>query len=470
MNLPNLFLADLGPGLQLSAPTVREACAALRRNREHWLARQRTRQLIDVLAYTADQWRQPDNYFRLRVLTDGPRETGWSRATLERGLDGWLKGMTYEGLEALVQQDVGDLRRLDEFTSGMAEQRTGRMTVARGPRLLAHVSAGNLPVSALTSMVLGVLTKSAQFLKCAQGTSWVPRLFAHSLAFNEPKLGACFELAEWPGGTRDLEEALFAEADVVTATGADATLAEVRSRVPAGTRLVCYGHRVSFAYVSKDMLSSYSIKRVVRDVAADVTAWDQMGCLSPHVVYVQEDGVLSPEGFAEALAEELARRETLEPRGEIRPEEAGAIQARRTVYALRAAAPAVGTDNLRHDSQFSDPPYGIRLWQSEGSTAWTVVWEADPRFETSCLNRFIYVKSVRRLDDVLQFAEPIRQHVSTVGLAAVDHHLSELAAKLAQWGVPRVCPVGRMQEPPVAWRHDGRPALGDLVTFTDWET
>jgi hypothetical protein len=26
-----------------------------------------------------------------------------------------------------------------------------------------------------------------------------------------------------------------------------------------------------------------------------------------------------------------------------------------------------------------------------------------------------------------------------------------------------------MQNPPLTWRHDGRPALGDLVTWTDME-
>jgi hypothetical protein len=26
-----------------------------------------------------------------------------------------------------------------------------------------------------------------------------------------------------------------------------------------------------------------------------------------------------------------------------------------------------------------------------------------------------------------------------------------------------------MQNPPLTWRHDGRPALGDLLTWTDCE-
>jgi hypothetical protein len=98
-----------------------------------------------------------------------------------------------------------------------------------------------------------------------------------------------------------------------------------------------------------------------------------------------------------------------------------------------------------------------------------VVYEEDPRFQMSCLNRFIYVKSVADLAEALRAAETVRGKVSTVGLAAPEAQVVALATQLAHWGVPRVCPPGRMQHPPLTWRHDGRPALGDLVTWTDWE-
>jgi hypothetical protein len=133
-------------------------------------------------------------------------------------------------------------------------------------------------------------------------------------------------------------------------------------------------------------------------------------------------------------------------------EVAAAIAARREIYRVRAAA---------------SPE--TRLWHSDGSTAWTVVYETDARFQLSCLHRFVYVKAVGELGEALRQAESVRGHVSTVGVAAPDDEASALAAQLARWGVTRVCPLGQMQTPPLTWRHDGRPALGDLVTWTDWE-
>ncbi len=119
-----------------------------------------------------------------------------------------------------------------------------------GPEFLVHIAAGNIPNPTLTSIVFGLLTRSAQFVKCASGSSFLPRLFAHSIYEADPKLGACLEIAEWRGGNAALEDALFAEADCVTATGSDETLAAIRAQLPTKARFLGYGHRVSFGFVA----------------------------------------------------------------------------------------------------------------------------------------------------------------------------------------------------------------------------
>jgi hypothetical protein len=302
-------------------------------------------------------------------------------------------------------------------------------------------------------MVLGLLTRSAQFLKCGTGASLLPRLFAHSIYDADRKLGACLEVAEWRGGEVELENALFAEANCVTATGSDETLDAIRKRLPLKTRFIGHGHRVSFGYVAVDVLYGARAKKVVSAAADDVVAWNQQGCLSPHVIYVQLGGEISAEHFGQLLAEELDKREAHEPRGEISAEESAAIASRRGIYEVRAA----------------HAPEHTQHWCSKDSTAWTVVFEADARFQLSCLNRFIYVKPVADVRVALEHADAIRGQVSTVGIAAPEEKVSELGLQLARWGATRVCPLGQMQNPPLIWRHDGRPPLGDLITWTDIE-
>lgn len=452
MNLPNYFLADLPPDATLTASMLRDACQTLKQNREKYLLTRSTQDRVELLCGISENWLHPDYPFRKLALEKGPAATGFSRGTLAADLDGFFKQFTLENFNALLVQELGHARRLDQLVSTSAEDKFSRAAIARGPELLAHITAGNLPNPTLMSIALGVLTRSAQFVKCASGASFIPRLFAHSLYEADPKLGACLEIAEWRGGKTDLEKALFEEADCVTATGSDEALTAIRHHIPAHVRFLGYGHRLSFGYVASEALSSFQAKKTAARVATDIVAWNQLGCLSPHVVYVEHGGGASVEHFAELLAEELARREQTEPRGDLPPESAAAIASRRAFYEVRAA----------HSED-------TRFWRSENSTAWTVVYEADARFQLSCLNRFIYVKGVSDLKTALEGADSVRGKVSTVGIAANEEKSQELATQLATWGVMRICPLGQMQNPPLTWRHDGRPALGDLVTWVDWE-
>ncbi len=451
MNLPNYFFADLPPEATLSRTMITAACETLKRNREKYLAPRKTDDLVKVLCEVAAGWLRPENKFRRLALEDGPEITGFSRSILEKGLDQFFCRFTPENFQALLRQDLGEgvdaLVNVDAPAHARSTQHFWH-----GPQLLVHVAAGNLPNPALMSLTLGLLTRSAQFMKCASGASFLPRLFAHSIYDADPKLGACLELAEWHGGNAELEAALFAEADCVTVTGNDETLAAIRSRLPVKVRFLGYGQRVSFGFVTREALRDESISSLVARVTDDVVAWDQNGCLSPHVIYVEERGAVESDKFAGLLAAELMQREPAEPRGRISLEESADIASRRSLYEALAAH--------RGD---------VKIWQSSNSTVWTVVFEHEARFHFSPLNRFVYVKPVPDLATVLQGVDELKGKISTAGIAATPEKLKELAPQLARWGVTRICPAGQMQNPPLTWRHDGRPALGDLITWTDFE-
>jgi hypothetical protein len=453
MNLPNYFLADLPPEATLSPTMIAEACQTLKRNRERYLMNRSTDGLVKVLSNVAESWLEPDYSFRKYALEIGPAQTGFPHATLMRGLDDFFKRLTRENFHALLIQEFGDAKRLDALTATPADQKQNRLAIVNAPEFQVHIAAGNIPNPTLSSIVFGLLTRSAQFVKCASGASFLPRLFAHSIYEADPKLGACMEIAEWRGGNVELEKTLFAEADCVTATGDDETLAAIRAQLPVKTRFLGHGHRVSFGYVAGEVLYGSRAKKIVAAAADDVVAWNQLGCLSPHVIYVQLGDEIAPEHFAQMLADELDKREASEPRGELPAEHAAVIASRRGIYEVRAA----------------HSPGTTQHWCSKDSTAWTVIYEADSRFQISCLNRFIYVKGVVDLTAVLHGADDIRGKVSTIGIAAPEEKANEIATQLARWGATRVCPLGQMQNPPLTWRHDGRPSLGDLATWTDLE-
>jgi hypothetical protein len=450
MDLPNYFLADLPPEATLSPVMIAEACQTLKRNREQFLAKRSLQSMVNFFAKLAEYWLEPEFPFRKFALENAAKAR-FSRPTLERGLDNFFKQLTRENFRALLLQEFGDGLDASGELSAVASAKT--IHLWRAPEFQVHIAAGNIPNPAFTSIMFGLLTRSAQFVKCASGSSFLARLFAHSIYAADPKLGACLEIAEWRGGNAPLETVLFAEADCVTATGSDETLEEVRKKLPLRTRFLGYGHRVSFGFIAGEVLAGARAKKIVSAAADDVVAWNQLGCLSPHVIYIEAGGEIFAEHFAQLLAEELERREAHEPRGEISTEESAAIASRRGIYEVRAA----------------HSPETTRHFCSKDSTAWTVIFEADARFQLSCLNRFIYIKPVADLKAFFENADAVRGKISTVGLAAPEEKISELAVQFARWGATRICPLGQMQNPPLTWRHDGRPPLGGLVIWTDLE-
>src|SRR5512133_2684242 len=104
MNLPNYFLADLPPEATLGAAMIGEACQTLKRNREQYLAHRSTESLITTLSNLAENWLQPDYPFRQMALEQGPAVTGFSQATLARGLDSFFKQLTREQFQSLLEQ------------------------------------------------------------------------------------------------------------------------------------------------------------------------------------------------------------------------------------------------------------------------------------------------------------------------------------------------------------------------------
>ena len=342
--------------------------------------------------------------------------------------------------------------RLDEWSSSETESSQGVASRACGVPLLGHIAGGLLPNGTWTSMIMGLLVRSAQFIKCPRGCSFLPRLFAHSIYMLDSKVGACIELAEWTGGSEALESAFFEEIDLLTVTGSDDTLSSVLSRVPPHLRTLTYGHRVSVGFIASDATSPHKIRQLAQDIARDITMWDQAGCLSPHVIYVESGGAVTPLQIAEHLSHELATREKNRPRGTIPLERAAHISSLRRFYEVRAA---LGSES--------------KVWASAGSTNWTVVLDHDPIFQLSPLHRFIFVKPVADVKQMTIAMDSVRGKVSTVALAASNSRTTEIATHLASWGVTRICGAGRMQEPPLHWRHDGRPCLADLVTWCDLE-
>jgi len=337
----------------------------------------------------------------------------------------WLGPITEEGLMNLVQWELGHEGILDRY-----QEYDGHFARAIAPRCILHIVSGNTPHAGLQSLIRGLLLGSNNYCKLPSGGLPEMDQFRDRLPFD---LARRVEyLSEVPGDWLE-------RADAVIVFGSDETIDYFRPKIRAGQKFIAHGHRLSFGVIFDDpeLLS-------VSGAARDASLFDQQGCLSPHVFYVPAPAARS---YAEALADAMDMFDRSYPRRRLTVGEETEIATVRQEFAFRAA-----TEN------------DVAVWQSNDSTAWTVLLDPDPRFSASCLNRVVFVKPLP--DDLNAALLRVRAHLSTVGVFPLT---PENVSKVDAVGVTRVCPIGKMQSPPTSWHQDGLPVLASLVTWVDVE-
>jgi len=419
--------------LEMSA-TLEKLNEAIRHTREarERVQRRGTDAIIRAVAQTAKNWLYPDSPWRRRAVEQAPASTGFSPQMVNDAVTLAFGALTEDAFETLLRKEVGDRRQF------------------HGPRIIAHFLAGNVPSPGIVSICFGLLLKSANIVKVSSRDPVFPALFVKSLREVDAELADCVAVLDWRRDETELTHTALSDADAVIAYGDDETIATLGRLCRPDVHFVGYGHKLSFAVIAKEAMTAGNLPSLAEASAFDASVYDQQGCLSPHVFYVEEGGELSPRAFAEALAKAMAAYAERVPRGELSIEEAAQIAKLRGAYKFRAAADK-----------------SVAVWAEPAS--WLVIYEEDPMFTPSCLNRTVFVKPIKHLETVPQLVRRYASNLSTVGIAPLDEHTNVFATELAKIGVNRVCPIGQMQRPPLWWRHDGRPNIAALVRWKDTE-
>lgn len=412
--------------------------------REQALLTRSVDNIATCLDHVVARFLDPTSTEHQEAIAGLPKETGLSPEMIRHTLPLLFAEYRREKLLAAIDDELGSRKILDESTPS-----TTGMRKAQGPPLVSQVLAGNIPGAGIDGIIFALLVKSATLVKTASAASLLPTLFARCLTQVYPDLGVCVSVVTWPGGRTELEDVAFSRADVVVASGSEESLAAIRTRVRG--RLIGYGHKVSFSVIAKEALSK-NVEALAHRAAYDVALFDQQGCLSPQLIYVEEGGAISPNAFALLLAQGLKHWQQKLPRGKIAPEASMAIRRARDEAEWQALA---GKDPVLHTS-----PNG---------TEWTVIYEADSTFTPSPLFRTMRVKPLPSLAQLAPLLAPWRSYLEAVGLAASSDRTGILSSALGQVGVSRICPIGTMQTPPLSWRHGGRPRIADLVSWVEVE-
>jgi len=291
---------------------------------------------------------------------------------------------------------------------------------ALAPRSIYHVLASNLSVSAEVSLFLGWILGARLYFKLP--ASGLPDF--QDLVHRLPADAAASLLT-----THD--PVLMNTCDAIVAFGSDESIAALRAQIRGCPRFLTYGSKISLLWLPPGGASPDQAALA----AADVAAFQQLGCLSPQACLCADPA--DAPVFAAALATALrAHAALLQPPPALLP----ALQE----FRLRAHA------------------RGDQVWEVTPEPGPTVILPAQPRIEPGpgcgCI-------AVLPAPDPAPLLEPWRGHISTLSIASPSIP-SSLWSLATHWRIPRLCPAGQAQNPPLHWLHDGRPRLADLVSWT----
>lgn len=428
-----------------SVTQIAEALHRMSEARERVTANRTTDAIINTIAQVSRGWLTPANAYRQRAIDEAPAMTGFSPEMVAEAIDLTFRGITVESLGELLDRELGNRRVLDEFCLH------GRFrSQATGPRLITHFLAGNIPAPGIVSICLGLLLRAANLVKVSARDPLFPWMFIESIRDVDAELAELATALWWAHEDVEATKLALTSANAVIAYGDDSTVDALREQTPSGTAFLGYGHKLSFGVIAREALTVENLPALARAAAFDVSVYDQQGCLSPHMLFVEEGGQAGPRKFAHALAEAMAEYQERVPRGPLSVEEAGRLASLRTGYEFRAQ-----TDRR------------VAVWTSENPNEWAVIYEDEPKFTPSCLNRLIFVKPTDGYKRVLSAVQRFAPSISCVGLAPLHERAIGFAAELAKLGIHRICHLGQMQNPPLSWHHDGRRNVADLVRWTD---
>lgn len=334
-----------------------------------------------------------------------------------------LGAFTAEDLRETIRLELGHAEILDGFRP-YAEHFSHALPLSP----ILHIVSGNTPHAALQSLIRGLLLGARNLVKIP--SAGLPEVEAFLAQLPT-------ELQELVTVSRELADEWMHQAQAWVVFGSDETIAHFRNKAPSSVVFVPHAHLFSLGV-------AYEISgQAARRAAMDVSRFNQKGCLSPHDIYVKGDA----RAFAAQLAQEMERYSQIDPPVPLTTAEAAEVHNLRANYRFRGA---------------SDPR--VQIWESSGSLDWTVIFEEDAWFAASCLNRVVFVKPWPENPEAA-----LGPALGWLGAIGVWPATPDAAEELRPLRPSRICPLGRMQEPPVSWHQEGRQNLAPLVQWVDFE-
>lgn len=383
------------------------------RSRLAWLREQPAEAIIGLIGMAAEKWlNSPDFDF----LKDKGRLF----------LSQWC---SRDHLEKIARVGLkGDIGYLDDFKPFPDSDKHFLKANSRG--LTCHWMAGNVQILGMFALAQSIITKNVNILKVAAKDEGVFRRMLSAFEGLEYATESGFRIkgndllttiavVYFPRQAVALGEMMSKNANVRIAWGGKEAVETVYN-YPAmiDCETMIFGPKISFAVISKESLASeQEAKKLARKLTVDISVFDQTGCASPHNLFIERSGEVTPERFCEIMADVFPKTEVQIPKPTVSAEQISEIHSIRGVYDFKG-----------------------KSWGSP-SMSWTILLDEKNGLNKPVYSRVIFVHSVDDIDESLCHIEDF---VQTIGISAPIEKAKAFANKATARGASRCPMIGRM--------------------------
>jgi acyl-CoA reductase-like NAD-dependent aldehyde dehydrogenase len=335
-----------------------------------------------------------------------------------------------------------DVERLTTFV----REETHGIAYARPifPQVVFHNLAGNLFVSGWESITYATLLGAASLVRCSENDRVFPAVWALAISKFSPLGSDAVAVCEWPRNDYGRFAAAAETANATVCFGGDQAVRAVRETTPWNKPFAGHGAAVSFSIIMADELRHNPVEWLAERCAYDIAVYDQQGCLSPRAVFVEDVHSRDVDRFVDALHGALVNWEKVLPRRRITLEDSAALARARDAVLLDAACGGPS----RRVSVDKDP--------------FLLTVKPVGQFSLGPVDRYADLYLFKDIEEVRQVLAPLQGHLSSLGVVEPKRMPVALASALK---VPRICELGQMQRPPLAWALDGYRPLQKMLRW-----
>lgn len=297
--------------------------------------------------------------------------------------------------------------------------------------VLFHITAGNVDGLPFISILDGLLTGNINLVKLPKEEGGITVSVLEELFKIEPALCEYVYIFDYSSKDIHAMKTLAAAANAVIVWGGDEAVRAVRSLVDPNTRIIEWGHKISFAYVTKEGICRDSLEKL----ALNICLTNQLFCSSCQGVFLDTDDMQDVYDFCETFLPVLEK---------VCQENPFAFDAAEKLF-IQAQI----TSELYH-RQIQGRKSGNRVFRQKNCS---VTAYADSKLETSILYRNPWVRPLKR-EDILNL-RPYKSYLQTAALLCADQEYEVLSHRLLQAGLVIISDGFEMSNYAFGEAHDG---------------